>query len=761
MSAEVFISYAAKDRTRVLDLVECLRDAGVSVWIDQMGIEGATMWSQEIVAAIRGCNVLILAISENSAGSENVVKEVALASEGRKRILPVYIEHAEIPESMAYQLAGIQRIEFFEGQEDAALKAIIRALAKLGITVHDEASAADANTPGSASHGPSHPTGKSEAKGEAAVWLKVAAAVVGLAVLGMAGTFFFGSSTTTVPLPVAIGQAQTNKIALATLDTNRVVVLPFKVIGGAKDSEDLGYGLVSTLTSKLQPLQNLVVIAHESARKFKDTEQSPNEIGQALNVGTIVTGEIQTGGNKVQVNIRVIDANTEALGWGSTFTKNLDEYLDLQNEIATKLASELKGGLAAGEAQQLAQKATENLEAQKQYQAGRREWNKRSREGFDNAIKYFEKAIELDPNYADPYVGLGDTYGLLPVYNFAKPIDAMPKAKAYAEQAKTINPKLASAYTSIAWVQHNYDYDWAGAEEHYRKGIELNPNYATGNHWYGIFLHETARTEESVQIAKKAKQLDPTSKIIKLSLSSSFWQAGQADMALKTIEEALAIDPHFPLALQFKYNKFHADTGTAIERLTEALQVYPNQPLLRQALFEVHWRNGDREAAKDQLIELLDIYHDSLSKTRFAEIYFLMGKTDHAYRWLEKGFENRESTVPGYANDRKFLELRKEPRFRELYKKSIIRCMWISSRSFFRELQKPSSARNNMAEDKRQRRGLIPARGNAPGNNAPSFQSPEGASLKTVIFRPFRACFSLSHKPGALPRADILPPRWG
>ena len=659
MSAEVFISYAAKDRTRVLDLVERLRTAGVSVWIDQMGIEGATMWSQEIVAAIRSCKVLILAISENSAGSENVVKEVALASEGRKRILPVYIKQAEIPESMAYQLAGIQRIEFFEGREDAALQAVIRALAKLGVTVHDEASAAAANTPGSASHGPSHPTGKAEAKREAAVWLKVAAAVVGLAVLGMAGTFFFGSSTTTAPMP----------IALATLDTNRVVVLPFKVIGTSNETADMGYGLVSTLTSKLQPLQNLVVIAKESARKFKDSEQSPREIGQALGAGTIVTGEIQTGGGNIQVNIQLINANTESLGWGSTFTKPKDEFLDMQNEIATKLASELKGGLGVAETQQLAQKATENPEAQREYQAGRREWNKRSKEGFENAIKHFEKAIELDPNYADPYVGLGDTYGLLPIYNFAAPIDAMPKAKAYAEQAKTINPKLASAYTSIAWVQHNYEYDWAGAEENYRKGIELNPNYATGNHWYGIFLHHIGRTEESIQKAKKATQLDPTSKIIKLSLSSSFWQADQFDFASRTLEEALAIDPHFPSALETKYNKFQADTETAVERLTEALQVYPNQPRLRKALFEAHWRNGAREAAKDQLIELLDSYHDSLGKTHFAEIYFLMGKTDHAYRWLEKGFESRESTVSGYANDKKFLELRKEPRFRELFKK--------------------------------------------------------------------------------------------
>ena len=121
----------------------------------------------------------------------------------------------------------------------------------------------------------------------------------------------------------------------------------------------MGYGLVSTLTSKLQPLQNLVVIAHESARKFKDSDQSPREIGQALQVGTIVTGEIQTGGDKVQVNIRVIDANTEALGWGSTFTKTKEQFLDLQNEIAIKLASELKGGLDDAESQQLAQKATE------------------------------------------------------------------------------------------------------------------------------------------------------------------------------------------------------------------------------------------------------------------------------------------------------------------------------------------------------------------------------------------------------------------
>ena len=670
MSTEVFISYAAKDRTRVLDLVERLRTAGVSVWIDQMGIEGATMWSQEIVAAIRSCKVLILAISENSADSENVVKEVALASEGRKRILPVYIRQAEIPESMAYQLAGIQRIEFFKGREDAALQAVIRALAKLGVTVHDEASAAAANTPGSASHGPSHPTGKAEAKGEAAVWLKVAAAVVGLAVLGMAGTFFFGSSTTTAPMPIALGLTQTNTTTQATLDTNRIVVLPFKVIGGAKDSEDLGYGLVSTLTSKLQPLQNLVVIAKESARKFEDSKQSPNEIGQALGAGTLVTGEIQTSNDKIQVNIQLINANTEALGWGNTFTKTKNEFLDLQNEIATKLASELKGGLDAAETRQLAQKATENPEAQAEYQAGRREWNKRSKEGFDKAIKHFKKAIELDPDYADAYASLADTYGLMPAYNFASPDDAMPKAKSYAEKAKEKNPNLASAYTSLAWVLHNYEYDWKGAEENYSKAIELNPNYATVNHWFGLFLSNVGKHEEAIETLKKAAGLDPQSMIIQSSAGQVHLVAEQNNEALKYVESAHKMNPYFSTALWFKFSKLaNVNTDMDVSYLKGAIKQFPDQPMHRKTLLEVYLKMGNREAALEQMVDLLDSFHNTLNNCHFAETFFLLGKPEQGYQWLKKGIQAKESWVVMYGNLPSLKKYQKEPRFRELYKK--------------------------------------------------------------------------------------------
>ena len=164
MNAEVFISYASEDRLRILDLVERLRGAGVSVWIDQMGIEGATMWSQEIVEAIDGCKVLILAISQRSTESENVVKELALASERRKKILPVCLDSSGIPKSMEYQLAGIQRVEYVVGGEEQGLLAMIRSLGKLGVTVSSEASEEAAKAPGFVSHGPSHHGGPGLAK---------------------------------------------------------------------------------------------------------------------------------------------------------------------------------------------------------------------------------------------------------------------------------------------------------------------------------------------------------------------------------------------------------------------------------------------------------------------------------------------------------------------------------------------------------------------------------------------------------------------
>jgi len=678
MCAEVFISYASEDRGRILDLVERLRGAGVSVWIDQMGIEGATMWSQEIVEAIDSCKVLILAISQRSTESENVVKELALASERRKKILPVCLDSSGIPKTMEYQLAGIQRVEYVEGEEEQGLLAMIRSLGKLGVTVSSEASEEAAKAPGFVSHGPSHHTGSVGAKRESAVWLKVVACVAILAVVGLLAALFMDSSPPPAPGPVTLGQADTNEMEQTqplakqvTLDTNRVVVLPFKTIDTSGETADLGYGLVSTLTSKLQPLDNLTVIANESALKFKDSTQSPNEIGQALRVGTIVTGTIQTGGGKVQVSIRAIDSNTEEVSWSGVFDNEITQFIDLQNQIATDLATELKGGLAAAETLQLSQKATTKPEAQEQYLAGRREWNKRSLEGFENAIKHFEKAIEFDPDYADPYVGLSDVYHLMVYYNYATRDEAIPKSRRYAETAKEKNPNLAKAYASIGWILNMFERDWSGAEESYKKAIELNPNYATNRQWYAIFLANVGRKKEALEMVKIAEQLDPTSMIIKAVLALRYHEAGENELSLVFANKALEMSPLFSGALTTKYIKLNSggiDEGIKIFR--ESLKVNSNPINPRMGLFKLYLKKGAREAAFDEFAEIVGYPKVTTENCgAVAQLYYLLGKDELAYYWLEKSIANYEVLAIEMAAIKEFEDWQKEPRFREMYKK--------------------------------------------------------------------------------------------
>ena len=640
MKSDVFVSYASGDRDRVFDLVERLRAAGVSVWIDQMGIEGASMWSQEIVEAIDKCKVLILAISQSSTESENVVKELALASERRKNILPVCLDLSGIPKSMEYQLAGIQRVEYLEGNETQGIEAINRALDKLDVPFVDGfGQSYEGGKRGRQASRPYQIQGNSSS-----LWPKAKVGLFSMAVLAI-GFFLSG---VLIPGPqdpsnqsIEDYSKNSNEVADNLLQANRVAVLPFKTLGASGETSDLGFGLVSTLTSKLQPIEGLTIIAKESARKFIDSNLSPKEIGRALGAGTLVTGEIQTSTEKVQVNIQLIDANTENLGWGSVFIESKGDFLDLQTEIATHLVSELKGSLDDASALLLSRKATEIPEAHAAYQKGRQEWNKRTSEGFYNAIGLFEKATQLDPDYADPYAGLADTYGLMPSYSLEPAKEVMPNAKLNAEKAISLDPRSSAAYASLAWVQFTYEYDWEMAEKNFEKAIQLNPNYANAYLWYGILKSTAGLQKEAITHLRKALELDPTSLIIPASLGAALRLDGQKEEALEKLEASFKINHNFSVALN-QYSLCQSDHDEAIVRLTGAIEADPSVRGL--ALFRLYIRIGDLLAAKDQMIYVLDHYHSKVP-VAFAEMYAHLGNYDEALRWLEKGIREKEAMI--------------------------------------------------------------------------------------------------------------------
>ena len=390
MSAEVFISYAAKDRTRVLDLVDRLRAAGVSVWIDQMGIEGATMWSQEIVSAINNCNILILAISTNSAQSKNVVRELALASEDDKTILPVFIEPTEIPESMKYQLAGIQRVEYFEGNEDESIGGVLRALKRLGIST-------DGDSPTQALG--QAPTSKPQTKTKLPALALAAIAVVALLAL----VFILKPDD---GQPTAKPSAPANEPATATqpetkpLDKNRIVILPFKNIGTPGENDHIVEGIVDDLNIMLTNVDGLKVIGSVSAKTYRDSDKTPAEIGQELNAGTLLQGSIQKTGTGLKINVRLIDTASSENIWANSFSGSESDRSKFQQEIIQSIVNKTRGTLLnQSDLNSLNAGGTENSEAYSLAKRGHELLEGFSRNETKEAEELFQKAIELDPNY--------------------------------------------------------------------------------------------------------------------------------------------------------------------------------------------------------------------------------------------------------------------------------------------------------------------------------------------------------------------------
>ena len=660
MSAEVFISYAAKDRERVLGLVKRLRDAGVTVWIDQAGIDVSTMWSQEIVNAIRDCKVMLLSISPHSTESENVVKELALASERKKPIIPVHLEPADIPGTMEYQLAGIQRVEYFAESEDAAFRAMVRSLVKRGVTV-DAAMAGlegdDALEASLAAHQNQARTQKTPAPAKRGLIAAAAVAIVAIAAFllipsketkpSYPGDSPAHTKPTTQSQP-QLGQAQSTPLAHVTLSTNKLVVLPFKVLGdsGGK-GEMFSYGLVSDLTMKLQRVQGFTVISKRSAAA-QDNTKPFTEIGRALNVGSVITGDVLESDGDVRVNVKLVDANNGAIQWSESYDDKLSGILKLQSQIAQSVAKQLKGVLGIEETAKLAKSETKSTEAFQAYIQGRKHWSTRSSEGLKKALELFNKAVEIDDNFALAYVGIADSHLLEPVYNNSYPRDSIPRSKLAAEKALSIEPNSGEALANLAMITAQYEYDYPSAEKLFLKSIKANPNHPTTYHWYSIILSCSGKYKEAVKMAKKGHELDPESPIIEATLSFTYLYSKELNKVISTSETLLNKHPKFPWSI-YALSTSHYLLGD----YKKALEVFEiNEPDLSQlpylyeAYFAASYKSGQKDKAISLLTELLTKADENyIAKEVISNICFFLGMRDEGLYWLNKAYEERSSNI--------------------------------------------------------------------------------------------------------------------
>jgi len=359
--------------------------------------------------------------------------------------------------------------------------------------------------------------------------------------------------------------------------------------------------------------------------------------------------------------------------WSDVYERKFDRVFEIQSDIAEKIAKALKAELSLEEKEGIKKKSTESLEAYDLYLRGRYFWNKRTTEGLQKSLEYFQRAIEKDQSFALAYTGIADYFTILGFYDYLPSREAFPKAKAAAEKALEIDETLAEAHVSLAYVRTHYEWDWKAAELEYKWAIELNPSYATAHFWYGGYLAAMGRFEESIAEYRKALELDPLSIIINVYFGTVFHSMHRDDLAIEQLQKSLELDPSLYIP-HFLLSYAYVEKGMYEEAIAEAQKAIDlsegRDPVVITTRGYVYAAAGNQEEAKKALSEALE-----LSKQRYvspwgiALIYVGLGQKDKAFEWLEKAYEEHDHWMYMFKVHRALYSLHDDPRYTALLKK--------------------------------------------------------------------------------------------
>jgi DNA-binding winged helix-turn-helix (wHTH) protein/TolB-like protein len=448
-----------------------------------------------------------------------------------------------------------------------------------------------------------------------------------------------------------------------------VAVLPFKpVISDARD-EALELGMADGLITELSKPRRFTLRPTSSVQRFNDPARNAIRAGQEMGAEVVVDGSVQRVGDKVLINVQLINVEDGLLIWADQFESDIKNLPGMQNKISRQVLHALNVRLSSGEEQLLSRKETENAEAYEAYIKGRFYWNKRTEEGLKKAIEYFDRAIDKDANYALAYSGLSDCYVLLGIYVVLPPAQAMPKAEAAAKKALTIDSSLAEAHTSLAYIRFRYQWVWEESEKEFKQAIELNPNYSLAHHWYGDFLVAMGRFDEAIAEMKKAQQLDPLSLMITTDLGGALTFSGRCDEAIGLHQRTIEMDPHFVQAHRYLGQAYECKGmyGEAIEEFLESLSSSPDDPDGLTMLAHAYALAGNKERAEKVLSRLNEISkHHYIAPYDIAPIYAALGQKDQAFAWLQRACEERCEGLTLLKVDPAFNSLRPDPRFTDL-----------------------------------------------------------------------------------------------
>ena len=438
------------------------------------------------------------------------------------------------------------------------------------------------------------------------------------------------------------------------------------------DREYLSDGMTESIINNLSQLTNLKVIARSSVFRYKGKEQDVQAIGRELNVRTVLVGKIIQEGEELRIAVDLMDVQGNRQIWGETYKRTSSDIQTVQREIARSVSEKLGLKLTGADQTQLAKTYTDSGEAYQAYLKGRYHWNKRTDEGFKQAILFFQEAIATDPTYALAYTGLADCYTLRSDYGFLAPQEGYALAKGAVNLALKYDDSLAEAHTSLASIKAVTDWDWQGAENEYRRAIELNPNYPTAHHWYGAQLLLQGRLEQALEEIKIAQQLDPLSLGINKDFAVILLYARDYDKALDQCRKTLEIEPHFGAMSTYiaQIYELQQKYPEATAELEKAHAAAPEDGEITYALGQAYALMGKKDEALKISNELNQPGNQNIYLPKEAAyLYSLLGEKERAVAILQKAAENHYMAAAELKMDPRLTELRKDPRITELLQK--------------------------------------------------------------------------------------------
>ncbi|HEX5386844.1 MAG TPA: protein kinase [Gemmatimonadales bacterium] len=426
-----------------------------------------------------------------------------------------------------------------------------------------------------------------------------------------------------------------------------LAILPFLNASANPDDEFLSDGIAETIINKLSRIPGLRVAARSVVFRYKDRDVDPMAAAKDMRVRAFVSGRVIHRGDALVVKVELVDTQSGSQLWGDQYNRPFADIFAVQEEMAAEISRALQLQLTSEDKRQLGKRETQNAAAYQAYLKGRYYWNQRTIEPLRLANRYFHEAIAADPAYAIAYAGLSDTYSVLGYYGAERPRDASPRARAAALRALEIDPQLAEAHASMAFVQLFYERDYAGAGRELERAMELDPGYATAHQWYGWYLLIMRRFEESVASFERALERDPLSLIINDHYAYGLGLAGRWDDAIEQCRKTTELSPVFPLVF-WRLGWIYAELG----RYEEAIVAYRRCVEGTRGLValgdlgQAYGLAGQRGEARGVLARLEEMSRTTYTSPLCSAIaHSGIGEDDAAFADLERAYDDRASDL--------------------------------------------------------------------------------------------------------------------